>query len=224
MNSDHYDENELLEALGRTARAEEREDAMDADTAFQPLDEAELAGIVNGALGRIDAEAAQAKHANVVSLGAHRARRKAQILGTITTVVTLAAAALFVFWPSAHTLPSYSASVLNRESEVRSGHESPAAQGAAIALSEGSELRMVLRPEARVTGPLRVTLIARAADGRAIQLSPKVEWSDDGQALITGIVGESLPIGPGEYTLDCVISQDDARQRLELPLSVRHAQ
>lgn len=220
MNSDNYDENELLEAIGKMAREEETEDAMGIDAELRPLNEGELANIVDGALGRLAEGAAPAR---VVSLGAHRARRRAQLAGAVTTALTLAAAALFVFWPSPGALPTYSAQLLNREQAVRSAHDTPAPEGSPIVLSEGSELRLALRPSAPVQGSLTVTVSALAANGERTTLQPGVEWADGGQALITGIVGETLPLSPGEYTLICSIDQDGATQRVELPLSIRQA-
>lgn len=119
----------------------------------------------------------------------------------MTPVLVMALALLFLRSTGGEPLPSYEIEVRGGDVQTRGVEQAPAA----LRLSPGSRVDLLLRPDRDVRGTVRAAVWRR--DGASwVEAGLAVEVSPAGAVRATGTVGEQIPATPGRVELAVVIA------------------
>lgn len=208
-----HDDDALLRSLGQLAREQAESEAAtvmpdlepELQQALSPLDAAEQQDITAALLARSTGPAPD-RTAEPAPIPL-RSRRRSWMAGA--GVLAAAAVLLIALRPTGPSLPTYELLVEGGDLTVR-GEQAP--QAPAPVLTDGSRLKLQLRPEHASKQPITVSVEAQRGDAvRPLKLA--TEMSETGSVRLRGLAGpgEAIDLPAGEWTLVVTVAPADGR-------------
>ncbi|MFT3765383.1 MAG: hypothetical protein QM820_07705 [Minicystis sp.] len=199
---------EAFRPIGAGARAQMTEDVLASlNTAATREEQATSPARSGEAMADVVGAGESAARPANDAAGAPSSRRR--WVGAVALATSLAAAAAFaliVRWGRPPPLPGYAITVTGEHDE----RATPAPDGDVVRLGPGARLRIVLRPDHRVEGPIAVRgFLARANRWTAWDVPATV--APDGAVLILGAREDLFPgAAPGLCTIALAVGRKDA--------------